>query len=313
MSKYIVGVGFDSPKLSYYEIETDVNVGQEVVVETSLGFELGKIQIVKNYKESDEGLFPHVLRLATFQDKSTYAKNIEKGKIVGKSVQELSNSMQLNMNVIQAMFSLDNTKVLITYTSDDRVDFRELLKVLSGQLKCRIELRQIGPRDKAGIVGGLGVCGLKLCCSSFLDTFDGISISMAKNQMLSLNIPKLSGHCGKLMCCLKYEDQAYSELKTYVLRECAGLVGISPAPWHFLYCPLAIGQRHSAFQRPRLGVIVVGAQQHRHILRVAFVGHSRKLPILHPLQLIKAIFSQLQPRLIQPRLQKNRKGRATFV
>ena len=214
MSKYIVGVGFDSPKLSYYEIETDVNVGQEVVVETSLGFELGKIQIVKNYKESDEGLFPHVLRLATFQDKSTHAKNIEKGKIVGKSVQELSNSMQLNMNVIQAMFSLDNTKVLITYTSDDRVDFRELLKVLSGQLKCRIELRQIGPRDKAGIVGGLGVCGLKLCCSSFLDTFDGISISMAKNQMLSLNIPKLSGHCGKLMCCLKYEDQAYSELKT---------------------------------------------------------------------------------------------------
>ena len=95
MSKYIVGVGFDSPKLSYYEIETDVNVGQEVVVETSLGFELGKIQIVKNYKESDEGLFPHVLRLATFQDKSTYAKNIEKGKIVGKSVQELSNSMHV--------------------------------------------------------------------------------------------------------------------------------------------------------------------------------------------------------------------------
>ena len=213
MSKYIVGVGFNSPKLSYYEIENDVSVGQEVVVETSLGFELGKIQIVKDFKESDEGLFPHVLRLATFQDKSTHLKNIEKGKKIAETVQELSNSMQLNMNVIQAVFSLDNTKVLIIYTSDDRVDFRELLKVLSGQLKCRIELRQIGPRDKAGIVGGLGVCGLKLCCASFLDTFDGISISMAKNQMLSLNIPKLSGHCGKLMCCLKYEDEAYSDLK----------------------------------------------------------------------------------------------------
>ena len=115
------------------------------------------------------------------------------------------------MNLISCEYTLDKSKVLFSYLADDRVDFRELLKVLASKLHTRIELRQIGSRDKAKMIGGLGVCGLPLCCSTFLNEFDGISINRAKNQMLAINIPKLSGQCGKLICCLKYEDDAYTE------------------------------------------------------------------------------------------------------
>ena len=119
--------------------------------------------------------------------------------------------LNLDMNLISCEYTLDKSKVLFSYLADDRVDFRELLKVLASKLHTRIELRQIGPRDKAKMIGGLGVCGLPLCCSTFLSEFDGISINRAKNQMLAINIPKLSGQCGKLICCLKYEDDAYTE------------------------------------------------------------------------------------------------------
>ena len=117
------------------------------------------------------------------------------------------------MNLISCEYTLDRTKVLFTYLADERVDFRELLKALASKLHTRIELRQIGTRDKSKMIGGLGICGLPLCCSTFLNEFDGISIARAKNQMLAINIPKLSGHCGKLMCCLKYEDDTYTDLK----------------------------------------------------------------------------------------------------
>ena len=115
------------------------------------------------------------------------------------------------MNLISCEYTLDKSKVLFSYLADDRVDFRELLKVLASKLHTRIELRQIGSRDKAKMIGGLGSCGLPLCCSTFLNEFDGISINRAKNQMLAINIPKLSGQCGKLICCLKYEDDCYTE------------------------------------------------------------------------------------------------------
>ena len=123
------------------------------------------------------------------------------------------NNLGLDMNLISCEYTLDRTKVIISYLASERVDFRELLKVLAAKLKCRIELRQIGTRDKAKIIGGIGICGLQLCCTTFLNEFDGISINRAKNQMLSLNIPKLSGHCGKLICCLKYEDDTYTNLR----------------------------------------------------------------------------------------------------
>ena len=117
------------------------------------------------------------------------------------------------MNLISCEYTLDKSKVIFSYVADERVDFRELLKVLASRLKTRIELRQVGSRDKAKMIGGIGLCGLPLCCATYLNEFDGISISRAKNQMLAINIPKLSGQCGKLMCCLKYEDDAYTDLK----------------------------------------------------------------------------------------------------
>jgi cell fate regulator YaaT (PSP1 superfamily) len=117
------------------------------------------------------------------------------------------------MNLISAEYTLDRSKVIFVYVADERVDFRDLLKELAQVLKCRIELRQIGPRDKAKIIGGLGPCGMETCCSRFLNDFDVVSINMAKNQLLALNIQKLSGQCGKLMCCLKYEDGNYKQLR----------------------------------------------------------------------------------------------------
>ena len=117
------------------------------------------------------------------------------------------------MHLINCEYTLDASKVIFMYTSDERVDFRDLLKKLASVFKCRIELRQVGPRDKAKIVGGIGNCGLPLCCNSFLGEFDGVSINMAKNQLLAINIDKISGVCGRLLCCLKYEDEAYKEVK----------------------------------------------------------------------------------------------------
>ena len=122
------------------------------------------------------------------------------------------------MYLVSAEYTLDGTKVIFTYIADERVDFRELLKVLASKLHCRIELRQIGSRDRAKAIGGLGPCGLPLCCATFLSDFEGISINMAKNQLLALNISKLSGQCGKLVCCLKYEDSLYSQLRVGLPR-----------------------------------------------------------------------------------------------
>ena len=120
------------------------------------------------------------------------------------------NEYKLDMHLVNCEYTLDASKVIFMYTSESRVDFRELLKELASVFKCRIELRQIGPRDKSKIVGGIGSCGLPLCCSSFLGEFDGVTINMAKNQMLAINIDKISGACGRLLCCLKYEDEAYT-------------------------------------------------------------------------------------------------------
>ena len=117
------------------------------------------------------------------------------------------------MNLIEAEYTLDCSKIIFVYVADERVDFRELLKELAAIFKCRIELRQIGPRNKSKIVGGLGSCGMETCCSRFLNDFDVVSINMAKNQLLALNIQKLSGQCGKLMCCLKFEDDQYKKLR----------------------------------------------------------------------------------------------------
>ena len=214
---HYVGVKFSNGAKAYFFgiNNLEVNLSDKVVVETARGTELGEIAIPPiemNKYRSPLGLKP-VIRIATETDIKLHLNNIKDAKAALNICEEEVNNLKLDMHLISSEYTLDKSKVIFSYVADDRVDFRELLKVLAYKLHTRIELRQIGPRDKAKMVGGLGMCGLSLCCSTFLNEFDGISINRAKNQMLAINIPKLSGHCGKLMCCLKYEDDAYTDLK----------------------------------------------------------------------------------------------------
>lgn len=195
---------------------TDLKVHDEVVVETVRGMELGKI--VKECEVFLAGTGKHmemkpVIRKATEEDIQASKDNVEKAKEAMKICARYIKQLGLDMNLIEAEYTLDCSKIIFVYVADERVDFRELLKELAAQFKCRIELRQIGPRNKSKIVGGLGMCGMETCCSRFLNDFDVVSINMAKNQLLALNIQKLSGQCGKLMCCLKYEDKQYKVLR----------------------------------------------------------------------------------------------------
>ena len=218
MYKSYVGVRFNNGARAYFfgvKHEDDINLDDYVVVETVRGVELGQVVIapvdIANYN-SDYGLKP-VLRKASDVDLKIHQNNIKDAQVAMEICQNEVKRLGLDMNLISCEYTLDKTKVIFSFLSDDRVDFRELLKSLAAKLRARIELRQIGTRDKAKMIGGIGVCGLPLCCARFLNEFDGISISRAKNQMLAINIPKLSGHCGKLICCLKFEDDAYTDAR----------------------------------------------------------------------------------------------------
>ena len=205
--------------MTYYRTNKDVNVGDMVIVETPHGTYPGKVLKVRRptkeeqSKEDFATLFPEITRIATFGDLSFARESFEKGEKISQSCQQIADELNLNMKVLKSYLDVEGEKVLVTFTSDARVDFRELVRLLCATYHLKIELRQIGPRDQAKLVGGIGACGLPLCCSTFLKQFDGISIQMAKNQLLSINIPKLSGQCGKLMCCLKFEDEAYGEIR----------------------------------------------------------------------------------------------------
>ena len=214
---YLVKVNFFNSNKHYNfssEID-DLQIGDKVVVETIKGVEIATVcsrQIpIEEYNGTIE-LKP-IVRRATGQDLLAFDNNIQKSAGAAKIFILESQKLNLDMKLLATEYTLDSTKVVFTYAAADRVDFRELLKVLSSKLKVRIELKQIAPRDRAQLVGGLGPCGLPLCCATFLGEFDGISLNRAKNQLLSINIPKLSGQCGKLMCCLKYEDDYYTEQK----------------------------------------------------------------------------------------------------
>lgn len=215
--RYYVGITFEGSTKSYYFSTDfdDLRTGEFVIVDTANGYEMGVISApplpMETY-HSALALKP-VVRRPTENDLDIYRYNLQQAKKALDITQTEIGRLGLNMNLLDAKYTLDGQKITITYTADARVDFRELLRLLAPQLRCRIELRQIAPRDKAKIIGGLGICGLPLCCNTFLTEFDGISISRAKNQMLTLNIPKLSGPCGKLICCLLYEDDMYTEAK----------------------------------------------------------------------------------------------------
>lgn len=214
---HYVGIKFQYTTHAYFfgVKGLELKPGNKVVVETVHGPELGEVAFdpisIEEY-HSELDLRP-IVRIATDVDVKLHENNLKDAEIALEICKNEVNHAGLDMNLISCEYTLDKGKVIFSYVADERVDFRELLKVLASKLRTRIELRQVGARDKAKMIGGIGMCGLPLCCATYLNEFDGISINRAKNQMLAINIPKLSGQCGKLMCCLKYEDDAYSELK----------------------------------------------------------------------------------------------------
>ena len=214
---FVYGISFKKALQTYFFGSEDdtLKVHDKVVVETIRGLELGEVKVgLKKVEEVQLGTaLKPILRKATDEDVANYHKNEESAIKAQETFVTCVKEQNLDMYLVSAEYTLDGTKVIFTYIADERVDFRELLKVLASKLHCRIELRQIGARDRAKAIGGLGPCGLPLCCATFLSDFEGISINMAKNQLLALNISKLSGQCGKLVCCLKYEDSLYSKLR----------------------------------------------------------------------------------------------------
>lgn len=216
MKERLALIRFNNVGKSYYfSTDLDLYKGDKVVVETIRGLELG--ELVSNLKHISEfnldTELKKIKRVANRADLELFAYNQAKAEKSLEICKEIVKEYDLDMHLVSCEYTLDASKVIFMYTSETRVDFRELLKELASVFKCRIELRQIGPRDKSKIVGGLGSCGLPLCCSSFLGEFDGVSINMAKNQMLAINIDKISGACGRLLCCLKYEDDTYTKEK----------------------------------------------------------------------------------------------------
>ena len=202
-------------KFYFFSTHLDLHKGDKVVVETIRGLELG--ELVADLTDLSEfnldTELKEIKRKANRADLDLYKFNKAKAEKSLEICKNIVSKYELDMHLVSCEYTLDASKVIFMYTSETRVDFRELLKELASVFKCRIELRQIGPRDKSKIVGGLGACGLPLCCSSFLGEFDGVSINIAKNQMLAINIDKISGACGRLLCCLKYEDETYKEEK----------------------------------------------------------------------------------------------------
>ncbi len=190
-----------------------VRIGNKVVVETSRGMEIGTVcskVSIKEVDKKDNELKP-IIRLATDDDILAKEGNAKKELEIKQRCQTVANELKLEMKVIKASLTLDGSKVVITFTADDRVDFRELVKMLASEFKIKIELRQIDSKECTKIIGGLGPCGMECCCARFLSDAEYSSIKMAKVQGLSLNPTSISGLCGKLKCCLAYENEYYSE------------------------------------------------------------------------------------------------------
>ncbi len=211
----IVGVKFDNSEKVYYfdPKENKYAIGDHVIVETARGLEFGEITVENKCVPEKEVVLPlrSVVRLATDEDEAKNKENAEKEKQALIECEKLVLKHELPMKLVEAEYTFDNTKLLFYFTSDSRVDFRELVKDLASLFKTRIELRQIGIRDEAKMMGGLGICGRVFCCKAFLADCGQVSMKMAKEQNLSLNSAKISGTCGRLMCCLKFEHETYEE------------------------------------------------------------------------------------------------------
>ncbi len=216
--KNIIGVRFRKPgKIYFFDSENhDVKNKDKVIVETAMGQELGEVAITNRSMPEEKLKTPlkPIIRIANNKDIKHYEDNKNKEKEALKICEEKIKEHKLDMHLVDASYTFDNTKLLFYFTADGRIDFRELVKDLASIFKTRIELRQIGVRDQIRRIGGNGVCGRELCCCTFLNEFDTVSIKMAKEQNIALNPTKISGNCGRLMCCLRYEQEAYeSKLK----------------------------------------------------------------------------------------------------
>lgn len=213
-------VRYENGLVNYFLSLEDENLkkGDKVIVATSRGLQYG--EVLREAKEYDEKDVPmdvfSIKRLASEEDKIQYLTNIEDAKLAKETAMELVKELSLDMKIMDAYYTFDRNQLLITFLSEERIDFRELAKRLAQIYHTRIELRQIGVRDKAKEIGGIGPCGRFLCCKQFLTDFDSVSINMAKNQYIALNPTKINGVCGRLLCCLKYEDDQYREMKKNV-------------------------------------------------------------------------------------------------
>lgn len=212
----IIGIRFKEVGKIYYFSpgKYKLSAGDKVIVETARGVECGEVVIPNRNIEDENVVQPlkSIIRIVTENDKKALAENRKKEAEIMKVFIKKIEEHKLNMKAIDVEYTFDGSKILFYFTAESRVDFREIVKDLAGIYRTRIELRQIGVRDEAKMLGGLGICGRPFCCSSFLGEFQPVSIKMAKEQSLSLNPTKISGTCGRLMCCLKYEQDCYEEL-----------------------------------------------------------------------------------------------------
>lgn len=211
----VVGVTFKKNSKVYYFSPNGLKIkkGINVIVKTERGLQFGTIEIENMEIDSNKltTSLSEVIRISSKKDYEKHLKNIDDAKKALKKCKDLVEEYDLNMMILDANYTFDRSQLLFTFLADNRVDFRKLAKDLANIYKTRIELRQVGVRDKAKEVGGYGCCGRPLCCSKFLTDFDSVSINMAKNQNIALNPTKINGVCGRLLCCLKYEDECYKE------------------------------------------------------------------------------------------------------
>jgi len=210
----VYGITFkENGKIYYFKAKESYSINSNVITETEKGLQFGKIikEITDEKELSNINDFKEIIRLATEEDYNEYLNNLRLAEKALVKAKEIASELKLDMKIINASFTFDKSQLLINFLADDRVDFRELAKKLASIYRTRIELRQIGPRDKAKEVSGIGPCGQVLCCARFLNHIESISMNMAKNQNLALNPSKINGSCGRLLCCLQYEDEEYTK------------------------------------------------------------------------------------------------------
>ena len=215
MNKTIIGIKFKKPgKIYFFDPKNEkFKKGDFAIVDTANGMEFAEV-IVENKEMPEEKLvnpLKQIVRKATYKDIKHNEENKKKEQEALKKAERLAQKHNLEMTITEVEYTFDNSKLLFYFTADGRIDFRDLVKDLAAVYKTRIELRQIGVRDQVKKIGGNGVCGRELCCCTFLDTFDSVSIKMAKEQNIALTPSKISGNCGRLMCCLRYEQEVYEE------------------------------------------------------------------------------------------------------